>query len=163
MLYVFGGYDGGTEGGSVGVMGLHGAGCAGRSPAACMRCTAAALALSKHTSIYTNDMSMWSENFDNSGTDNSGSDNSGTEWGSAGVIGLNGAGCAGRCHAAEGARVRREETGTCACMSAARQRATHTPLARRGRSCTYRFSDLRYVPCMSCLNQNLLVPCAMYM
>jgi hypothetical protein len=61
MLYVFGGYDGGTEGGSAGLIGLHGASCAGRSHAACTRCTAAALALSKHTSIYTNDMSMRSE------------------------------------------------------------------------------------------------------
>jgi hypothetical protein len=41
MLYVFGGYDGGTERGSVGHWG-----CAGRSHAACTRCAAAALALS---------------------------------------------------------------------------------------------------------------------
>ena len=45
MLYVFGGFDGGTEEGGVGVIGLYGAGCAaGRSHAACTRCTAAALA-----------------------------------------------------------------------------------------------------------------------
>jgi hypothetical protein len=60
----------------------------------------------------------------------------GTEGGGVGVIGLHGASCAGRCRAAEGARVGREETCTCACMSAARHWATHTPLARRGRSCT---------------------------
>jgi hypothetical protein len=50
MLYVFGGHDSsGTEGGGVGalVIGLHEAGCAGRSHAACTRCTAAALALSR--------------------------------------------------------------------------------------------------------------------
>jgi hypothetical protein len=57
MLYVFGGNDGGTEGGSAGMMGLHGASCAGRCHAACTRCTAAALALSTyeyiHIYIYT--------------------------------------------------------------------------------------------------------------
>ena len=46
MLYVFGGTDGGTERGGVGVIGLHGACCAGRSHAACTRFAAAALALS---------------------------------------------------------------------------------------------------------------------
>ena len=36
MLYVFGGHDNsGTEGGGVGMVGLHGAGCAGRSHAVC--------------------------------------------------------------------------------------------------------------------------------
>jgi hypothetical protein len=46
MLYAFGGHNGGTEGGGVGVIRLHGAGCAGRSHAAFTRCTAADLALS---------------------------------------------------------------------------------------------------------------------
>ena len=43
MLYVFGGLDYGNERGGVGVIGLHAAGWAGRSHAACTRCTAAAL------------------------------------------------------------------------------------------------------------------------
>jgi hypothetical protein len=77
MLYVFGGYDSGTEGDGVGVIGLRGASCAGRSHAACTRCT---LLLS---------LSL-----------------------------------------AEGMRARREETCTRACMSAARQWATHVPLDR---------------------------------
>jgi hypothetical protein len=64
MLYVFGGWDGfGTEGGGVGMVGLHGAGCAGRSHAACTRCAASALALSTHTSIYMYHVYQ-SKNFD---------------------------------------------------------------------------------------------------
>ena len=52
MLYVFGGYgNSGTEGGGVGVIQarLPRAGWAGRSHAACTRCTSAALALSCET------------------------------------------------------------------------------------------------------------------
>jgi hypothetical protein len=54
-----------------------------------------------------------------------GRDSSGTEGGGVGLMGLHGAGCAGRSHAAEGARVGREETCTRACMSAACQWGTH--------------------------------------